>query len=144
MPKPKQGDYLVLQNGTAVIQSVTPNSIDYIDSYEHRRDPESMPVGMLTPVGARGWRIKDRLVYFSVGPARYLESFDKLSAKTIADAGSKYKRTLGLALLKIPKNTVLSSLGWAEVNQAAAKELTKLSLTSDATKWLSITILGYA
>lgn len=144
MAKPKVGDYLVLQTGVALIQSATPKSIDYVSSYSNRKDPESMPVLLLTPAGVKTWKLKDRIVSFRVSPSWFPEYAELICAKTTADAGAKYKRTLGLRLLRVPKDSLLGSLDWCEVNQAAAKELTKLSQTADPSNWLSINILGYA
>jgi hypothetical protein len=143
MPKPKSGDYLVLQKGTGLIQTVTPKSVEYVTDYGSRKDPESLPVAMLTPIGLRAWRLKDRLVQFTVAPLAHPNNHEPVVAKTIADAGAKYKRTLGLQLLRISKNATLSSLEWAKVNIAASRELEDLAQTSDPTKWLSVKILGY-
>jgi hypothetical protein len=143
MSKPKSGDYLVLQKGTGLIQTVTPKSVEFISDYGSRRDPESMPVAMITPIGSRAWRIKDRLVQFIVSPVFHAGNHELVTAKTIADAGARYKRALGLRLLRISENATLSSLEWAKVNIAASRELTNLAQTEDPSKWLSIKILGY-
>ena len=133
----------MLNVGTATIQSVSKTEVEYVEGYASRRDTASLPMIDLSPIGVCAWKVKDKLINFRVGPARYPDRSEYITAKTIADAGAKYKRMTGLYLLNVSKRATVLPINWPEVILAANRELASLAQNEDTTKWLTITVLGY-